>query len=208
MSWLFSTLYDRMMMATETACLGSWRDELLSTLSGSVLEIGAGTGVNLARYSSAVTKLALSEPDPHMRAKLEQKVSRSADSARVRVHDAGGELLPFPNDTFDAVVSTLVLCSVEHPQTVVREAKRVLKPGGALVFLEHVAAEEGSPRFAWQRRIEPFWVVLAHGCHLTRRTLQTIEESGFVLQRVERASMRKAPPFVRPTVRGIARKPG
>lgn len=202
MSWLSSALYDHVMSLPERACLAAWRAELLAPVRGAVLEIGAGTGANASLYDPSVTDLVLLEPDPHMRAHLRGKLRRPAE-----VVDGNAEALPHADASFDTVVSTLVLCSVERPEAVLGELWRVLKPGGKLVFLEHVAADASSSRYAWQLRIEPLWRAFTDGCHLTRRSLESIEKTGFVVDQVKRESMRKAPPIVRPTVRGIAHKP-
>jgi ubiquinone/menaquinone biosynthesis C-methylase UbiE len=204
MPWLMAKLYDRMMAGTEEACLRDWRRELLSEAKGEVLEIGAGTGANLTHYPSSVTRLCLAEPDPHMRSQLEHKVA--AGPRKVEVVDAGAERLPFPDASFDTVVGTLVLCSVQDPAAAIAELYRVLRPGGQLIFLEHVAAQDNPGRLRWQRRFEPLWKRIAGNCHLTRETGAALRRAGFELLREEHASMRKAPPIVRPTIRGLARK--
>jgi ubiquinone/menaquinone biosynthesis C-methylase UbiE len=201
MSWLMAAVYDSMMRASEEACLGKWRAELLRELSGSVLEVGAGTGATLALYPKAVSRLVMCEPDPHMRRKLEAK-----KSSNVEISDASIEKLPFEKESFDAVVCSLVLCSVRDPQAALAQIRRVLKPGGRLVFLEHVAADGKPNRLKWQRRIEPVWKHLMGNCHLTRRTEAALEAAGFRIERIQRESMRKALPVCRPSIRGIARK--
>ena len=201
MSWLMAAIYDGMMRGSEAACLGQWRAELLRELSGSVLEVGAGTGATLALYPKAVTRIVMCEPDPHMRRKLEAK-----RPANVEVSEAAIESLPFEKESFDAVVSSLVLCSVRDPQAALAQLRRVLKPGGRLVFLEHVAADGKPNRLKWQRRIEPVWKHLMGNCHLTRRTEAAIEAAGFRIERIHRESMRKALPVCRPSIRGIARR--
>ncbi len=207
MGRLFAAVYDRMIAASEEACVGEWRAQLLAGLTGDVLELGAGTGLNLARYPTAVDRLVLVEPDRHMRTKLVARVDEVAPPFPVEVVDAGAERLPFDDAAFDAVVSTLVLCSVPDPAAAVAEARRVLRPGGRLVFLEHVLADADKPRRrAWQRRIEPLWKRAAGGCHLTRDTLAVIEAAGFEVEH-RRESMRKANALVRTTERGEARVP-
>lgn len=207
MSWLFSTLYDPFMRGTERAGLADWRAELLSEATGDVLEIGAGTGANAAFYGEGVTRLVLTEPDPHMRRRLSRRL---AGEGGRRAEVAGGEAghLPFDAGSFDTVVSTLVLCSVPDLARSLADLRRVLRPGGRLLFLEHVAAEDRPERLAWQRRLEPAWVRFSGNCHLTRLTGQAIREAGFEIEREARESMRKALPFVRPSIRGVARAPG
>jgi ubiquinone/menaquinone biosynthesis C-methylase UbiE len=104
-------------------------------------------------------------------------------------------------------VTTLVCCSVTDLQVCLREIRRVLRPGGGLVFLEHVAAADGTSRRKWQNRINPVWKTFMGNCHLNRETEQAIDTEGFEIIQIERESMRKALPVVRPTIRGIARKP-
>lgn len=204
MGWLMATVYDRMMARTEEACLAEWRRGLLGSIAGEVLEIGAGTGVNLPHYSDAALRVQLCEPDPDMRSRLRKKARHDA---RMQVLEHGVEEMPFAEGAFDAVVSTLVLCSVPDPARALSEVHRVLKPGGAFAFLEHVAAEPGTARLRWQGRIEPLWLRLAGNCHITRTTERSIEDAGLRIESLERQSMRKALPWVRPTIRGIARKP-
>ena len=205
MSWLMAAVYDRFMRVSEEACLANWRAELLRDLSGAVLEVGAGTGVTLPHYPKSVTRLVLCEPDPHMRRKLEQKRA-AAGAANVEVSDASIENLSFAPGSFEAVVCSLVLCSVKDQRAALAGIARVLKPGGRLVFLEHVAADGKPERLKWQRRIEPVWKHLMGNCHLTRRTEAAITAAGFDIERIQRESIRKALPIVRPSIRGVARK--
>jgi ubiquinone/menaquinone biosynthesis C-methylase UbiE len=203
MSWLMAAVYDRFMKVSEEACLGKWRAELLADLSGEVLEVGAGTGSTLSLYPKAVTRLVLAEPDPHMRRRLREKPR----PAGVEVSDASLEKLPFDDQSFDAVVCSLVLCSVRDQKAALAEIARVLRPGGRLVFLEHVAADGKPDRLKWQGRIEPVWKHLMDNCHLTRRTEAAIAAAGLQIERIQRESIRKALPIVRPSIRGTARKP-
>ncbi len=123
------------------------------------------------------------------------------------VTDATLERLPMPDASLDAVVSALVLCSVPSEHMALAEMFRVLRPGGRLYFLEHVAADRLSSRFAWQRRLEPAWRFCAGNCHLTRDTEYAMWAAGFHVDRIRRESMRKAMPWIRPSIRGSARKP-
>lgn len=200
MSFLRAALYDRMMKAVEDACLASWRADLLAPLSGAVLEIGAGTGANLAHYPDTIARLVLAEPDPVMRHRLS---ARAVAQGR-EVIGADAESLPFADGAFDFVVSTLVLCSVQDPAAALAEMRRVLKPGGRLVFIEHVAATDNPGRLRWQKLLEPIWRPLMGNCHLTRRTAEAIRAAGFALDEVKRESVRKTIPIARPSVRGTA----
>jgi len=205
MGRLTAALYDRFTRGSEVACLQAWRAELLRDLTGHVLEVGAGTGLNLPFYPPTLARLVLSEPDPHMRNELAKKV-RATDIPRVEVLDASLDDLRLPAESFDAIVGTLVLCSVPRLDHALAEIRRVLKPRGQFVFLEHVAAENRPRRLRWQHRIEPIWKRISGGCHLTRRTAQAIAAAGFTVGRIQRESMRKAWPLVRPTIRGVAVK--
>jgi ubiquinone/menaquinone biosynthesis C-methylase UbiE len=202
-SWLFAWAYDSIMKNAERASLATWRRDLIGDLAGAVLEIGAGTGANVPFYPSSVTRLVLAEPDRHMRARL-------AETARGRealVSAAAAEALPFADASFDAIVCTLVLCSVVDPARVLAEARRVLVPKGALVYLEHVAEQGRLERLVWQRRVEPAWKWLAAGCHLTRDTGAAIRDAGFTIEREERESARKTMVLARRMIRGVARAP-
>lgn len=205
-SFLIAAIYDRFMQAGEEACVGAWRQELLAETHGRVLEIGAGTGLNLPHYPDHVTELVLCEPDPNMRRKLERRVRETAPRMSVQIIDAHAEALPFDEGVFDCAVSTLVLCSVHQPSRALGEIRRVLRPDGLFTFLEHVA-DEDPDRLAWQRRLEPVWKRLAGNCHLQRQTCLSIHEAGFAFERIERERMKRALPFVRSTIRGRAFNP-
>ena len=206
MSWFLAPLYDAFMKNTEAHCLGAWRKDLLQNASGRVLEIGGGTGVNLQYYSDGLKQVVVTEPDPGMKKQLDQKFSALGKNEFQTV-DAKAEELPFDDAFFDTVVSTLVLCTVKDPTQSIQEIYRVLKPSGKLIFIEHVHAHDNPGRARWQKRIEPFWKHIAGGCHLTRDTLSEIEKAGFIVDELNRQSLRKAPAFIRPSIRGIARKP-
>jgi SAM-dependent methyltransferase len=205
MSWLMAALYDRAMHGVEEASLIRWRTDLLRDLSGDVLEIGAGTGANLPFYPPAVRRLVLVEPDPHMRRRLRHRHPVGAPALEIRPERL--ETLDLPPASFDAVVATLVFCSVPDQAAALGHVRELLRPGGRLVFLEHVAADRDPQAQKWQRRLDPVWWRVAGGCRLTRRTEEAIREAGFTIERIEREPMGKAPRVVRATVRGIARKP-
>ena len=166
-----------------------------------MLELGAGTGANLPYYGAGVGRLVLAEPDPSMRRRLERRLAGAAVTAEVV--DAMAERLPFADAAFDTVVATLVLCTVADPAAALAEVRRVLRPEGALLLLEHVAA--GHRAGAWQRRLQPVYGRLAGGCVLHRATERTVADAGFALE----VTARFAPPGpgggLFPHVSGIAR---
>lgn len=198
--WFFAATYDRQMRKTEKAGLTEMRRKLVSQATGTVLEIGGGTGASLAYYQPAVRSLTVTEPDASMLKRLERRVSAQAPSAMVL--RAPAEDLPFEDDTFDVVVSALVLCGVDDQPRAVREIRRVLRTGGRFLFLEHLraadlAAAKKQDRMNWLNRV----VVC---CDCNRPTLDTIERSGFRVIEVEHTELPKTPSFVRPAVVGIA----
>ncbi len=212
----FARFYDRALKATEENGLGEMRAALLAEASGRVIEIGAGTGVNLGLYGSGVEDLTLVEPDPHMAARLRERLAERgpgrtamdgwmlADGApRARLEQSSAEALPFPDDAFDTAVATLVLCTIPDPGAAIGELARVLKPGGRLLFVEHVRSEDASVA-RWQDRLEKPWRFLADGCYCNRDTESTLGASAFRVERIERGRMPKAMAIVRPLIRGSA----
>lgn len=201
----FSAFYDRAMRSTEEAGMREIRRETLAAARGRTIDIGAGTGINVELYPEAVTGLALAEPDEHMLRKLRSKVPGWRRG--VEVVQAPADRLPFEDDSFDTAVFTLVLCTVPDPAAALKEAARVLKPDGELLFVEHVRSPE--PGLAgWQDRLERPWRFVGDGCHCNRDTVATIEASPFEIDRVEQGELPKAPPLVRPLVTGSARLSG
>lgn len=205
---LFARVYDRVVAPMEEAGLQAWRAELLAGLTGTVVEVGAGTGANLAHYPCTVERLVLTDPVPAMLTQLRARLDQLPTGIDVEVHRASAASLPLGDGEADAVVSTLVLCSVPDPAGALAEARRVLRPGGTLVFLEHVAAEGRPDRLRWQHRLDHVWPHLAGGCRLTRETEALIERSGFEVVGLTRESARKAMPVIRPMIRGHALAPG
>jgi ubiquinone/menaquinone biosynthesis C-methylase UbiE len=194
--------YDRQIRKTEEAGLRAMRQRLLAGAKGQVIEIGAGTGANLPCYGPEVESLTVTEPLTPMMRKLERRVRDGSSSAKVL--RAPAEDLPFDNDTFDVAVSTLVLCGVDDQPRAVRELRRVLRPGGTLLFIEHVRAADPAlarlqDRLNWLNRI----VVC---CNLNRPTLDTIRQAGFTVTSVEHTALPKAPKFVGPAIMGVATK--
>ena len=201
----FAVLYDPFLWAGEHAGMRARRRELLRSARGRTLEIGGGTGLNLPHYPGDLDELVLAEPDASMRTRLGRKLARSG--RRAQLIDAPAEELPFADGSVETVVSTLVLCTVDAPDLALREIARVLRPGGRLLFIEHVRAE--SPRLAHlQDRLARPWRGFARGCRCNRATEQLIAACGLELEAVETASWRGMPRIVRPLIIGRARNPG
>jgi ubiquinone/menaquinone biosynthesis C-methylase UbiE len=200
----FARFYDRALKATEENGLGAMRGELLAGASGRVIEIGAGTGVNLELYGEGVEDLTLVEPDPHMGAQLRKRLQdRHEAPIPAQLVAAPAEALPFADDTFNTAVATLVLCTIPDPIAAIDELARVLKPGGRLLFIEHVRAEDASSA-RWQDRLEKPWRFLADGCHCNRDTEANLRASSFRVEEIDHTKMPKAAPIVRPLIRGTA----
>jgi ubiquinone/menaquinone biosynthesis C-methylase UbiE len=177
---IFAALYERMGVSMERRWMGGRRRRLLAGARGAVLEIGGGTGANLPHYRD-VDRVIVTEPDPFMRRRLVRKLADAR--VPVEVSAAGAEELPFPDGSFDTVVSTLVLCTVQYQESALDEVRRVLRPGGRLLFIEHVRAAGSTAR--WQDRLEPLWGWLHGGCHPNRDTVAAIEEAGFEIETFE-----------------------
>lgn len=197
---VFAKVYDRLSEPMERRGLGEWRRQLLGDLSGSVLEVGAGTGRNLEVYPDAVTSLTLTEPSEPMLAQLREHAGRVRPDADIVA--ASAEDLPFDAASFDAVVATLVLCSVDDLPAAVRELRRVVRPDGRLVVIEHVAAPGGPtlPQRVW----EPAQKVFGRNCHLTRDVRSALEAGGFSTGQVVDAKIPGGHPALFPGIRGIA----
>jgi ubiquinone/menaquinone biosynthesis C-methylase UbiE len=199
---MFSAFYDRGFKASEEAGLRKMRAELLAGARGRVLEVGAGTGLNLELYPrEGIESLTLTEPDPHMIAQLRKRVADVGCAADLI--EAPAESLPFADDSFETVVVTLVLCTVPDQAAALREISRVLAPGGEFLFLEHVRSNH--PDLAkWQDRLEKPWRFLADGCHCNRDTEAALRAAGFELGEVEHPKLPKLPPIVEPMAKGRA----
>jgi SAM-dependent methyltransferase len=176
--------------------------------------------VNLELYGDGVDDLTLVEPDPHMGAQLRKRLAERGGDEEVSIDPADAlaapdkpipahlvaapaEALSFPDDTFDTAVATLVLCTIPDPEAAIAEMARVLKPGGRLLFIEHVRADDpGSAR--WQDRLEKPWRFLADGCYCNRDTEAGLRASSFEVETIDRTKMPKAVPLIRPLIRGTA----
>jgi SAM-dependent methyltransferase len=171
---------------------------------GRVLEVGAGTGANLRYYPSHLETLICAEPGTAMATRLERRVREQP--RRVTIVQAAAESLPFADAEFDVVVSTLVLCTVGDQRRALHQIGRVLKPGGRLLFIEHVRSDQ--PGLAvWQDRLNGLNRLIAGGCNCNRSTLDAIRDAGFTVTALTRGELPKAPPFVRPMIVGAAERP-
>jgi ubiquinone/menaquinone biosynthesis C-methylase UbiE len=199
----FALTYDRQMAGTEKAGLRAFREALLAGAKGQVIEIGGGTGANLPCYGPAVESLTITEPELPMLRRLKRTVRDHRPAAKVL--RAPAEDLPFDDHTFDVAVSTLVLCGADDQPRALRELRRVLRPGGQLLFFEHVRSDDpGTARL--QDRVN--WLNrLVVCCDCNRPTLHSIQDAGFTITRIEHTTLPKAPKFVRPAIMGSATTP-
>jgi ubiquinone/menaquinone biosynthesis C-methylase UbiE len=200
---VFAALYDPLSAKPEAKFGAEIKRKLLANARGRVLEIGVGTGLSLLHYPPDVEVVGV-EPSEPMRRRAQR---RAADVGRdVSLVEAPAEELPFADDSFDTVVSLAVLCSVRDPARVLAEVRRVLRPGGRFIFLEHVRSDD--PQLARkQDRWERPWGWIAGGCHPNRRTLETIQNAGFELMEVEHQERPEIPRLVRPHVKGWGQTP-
>ncbi|HEY4684460.1 MAG TPA: class I SAM-dependent methyltransferase [Dehalococcoidia bacterium] len=184
----FAAMYDVMEKAGEKR-MRPLRQRIVGRAAGRVLEVGCGTGANLAFYDwSKVDSLDATEPDVYMLRRAEAKLAAlpAETRAKVRLQEAPAEALPFGDSEFDTAVATLVFCTVADPGRALAEVRRVLKPGGTLYLLEHVAAEGRAGGV--QRFVQPVYGWLAAGCQLSRRTEDAVRAAGFDLAVEERTS--------------------
>ncbi|MDJ0843710.1 class I SAM-dependent methyltransferase [Crocosphaera sp.] len=149
-----------------------YRKEVLKDISGEVLEIGFGTGLNLAYYPETVTKLTVIDPNQGMNRYAKKRIKSSVIPVENKV--LGGENLPMKDNSFDAVVSTWTLCSIPQIEQALSEIHRVLKPGGSFYFIEHGLSDEPNIQ-RWQNRLTPLQKIIADGCHLNRHMKQLIQ---------------------------------
>jgi SAM-dependent methyltransferase len=200
---IYAAVYDRYNRGAERTWLGDNRRLVLAHARGHVLEIGAGTGMNLPLYRD-VDEVVACEPDPAYRRQLQQRVPAAV--VPVDVRDCAAERLPFADGSFDTAVSTLVLCSVDDPARCAGELHRVLRPGGTLVLVEHVRTSATGWRRAAQHASVPFWRLFVGGCRTDRPTLDTLRSSGFEVTELRRFDPPHVPFVMFPFVAALARR--
>ncbi|MEL7197250.1 MAG: class I SAM-dependent methyltransferase [Pseudomonadota bacterium] len=182
------------------------RSHVVPLARGDVFELGCGGGINQPFYNAdAITSYA--GIDPHEGLLENAKTAASAKGWPADIRQGFGEDIPFPDRFFDSVVCTFTLCSVEDPDQVLAEMRRILRPGGTAIFLEHGRAPDGGVA-KWQDRIEPTWKKLAGGCHLTRPIGSAFRSAGFEVEPLGQGYLPKAPRFAGWNEWGLARKPG
>jgi ubiquinone/menaquinone biosynthesis C-methylase UbiE len=181
---IFARFYARMSTQMERGGMAGHRRRMLDGLTGEVIEIGAGNGLNFAHYPPQVTRVLAVEPDPHLRALAERQAARA--TVPIEVVDGVADRLPAGDGAFDAVVVSLVLCSVPDQRRALAEIRRVLRPGGRLWFLEHVRAETPALRRVQRVLDATIWPVLGAGCHSNRDTATAIRAADFTIERLDR----------------------
>jgi ubiquinone/menaquinone biosynthesis C-methylase UbiE len=201
-AWLrvMALVYDPFVWMGELVGMRSRRRELVADARGRVVEIGAGTGLNVRHYPDDVDELVLTEPEPGMRRKLARRLDRAGQAARIV--DASALHLPFTDSSVDTVVSTLVLCTVPDPEGALREIARVLRPGGQLLFIEHVRAKS-RVLAAYQDTLLRPWRAFAGGCVCNRPTLELMHACGFTVH-ADAAVWHGMPAIVHPLAIGRA----
>lgn len=201
-SGLSARLYDPFLWWGEKSGLSKKRDRLLAGARGEVLEIGAGTGLNLSHYPPDLKRLVLSEPEQH---KADLLLKRAADTGlEAEFVRASAEALPFEDDSFDTVVATLVFCTVGEPDAAIAEVKRVLRPDGQWLLIEHIRSDRPVVSRIQDRIARP-WAKIADGCRCNRPTIEMIEAGGFEVELTSVADKALMPPIARPIVAGTAR---
>ena len=193
--------YDALNGQFDRKGFGERRARLVGGLEGDVLEIGAGTGLNVPHYRRARRVVAL-EPDGAYGRRLRERAAAAGLPVEVVVGRA--ESLPFPDESFDHAVTSIALCSVDDLDVALAEIRRVLRPGGSFVFLEHVRGDGHVGR--WQDRLTPVQRRLADGCHLNRDTESAIEQAGFRFEEIERFRLPAGHPLIKPAIQGRAAK--
>jgi ubiquinone/menaquinone biosynthesis C-methylase UbiE len=179
-------------LAMRQGSLVPYRNCIASAASGTVLEIGIGSGLNLPFYSGSVSNLIGLDPSPRLLAMAREAADRTATP--LKLLEGTAESIPVEDRSIDAVVTTWTLCSVPEVDRALREMRRILKPAGRLLFVEHGRAPEPRVRW-WQDRLTPVWKRISGGCHLNRAVNELIENAGFRIERLDNGYMRGPNPM-------------
>ena len=202
---LFARVYACLSPAADRRGQAEHREEVLANLSGRVLELGAGNGLNFQHYPEAVTEVLAVEPEDYLRGQAQHAAVGAG--VPVTVVDAVADRLPFDDGSFDAAVASLVLCSVPDQARALAELHRVVRPGGELRFYEHVRPNNPRKAALWQRLDDwNIWPRIAGGCHAARDTETAIRAAGFEIEESRRFPF-KAGPVAAPHILGVARRP-
>jgi ubiquinone/menaquinone biosynthesis C-methylase UbiE len=196
---VFAAIYNPILASGEVAGMKNLRRSLLADAKGSVLEIGAGTGLNLKHYPEAITDLTVTEPDEAMFRRLAKVAGKGG--LEPKVVQAPAEKLPFPDDSFDVAVSTMVLCTVADVPATLAEIRRVVRPGGRLLLVEHVRSD-GKRLGKVQDRAHSPWKAFACGCNCNLDTVSLLNAAGFDTAPLQAAKWKLMPPLIRPLVVG------
>jgi ubiquinone/menaquinone biosynthesis C-methylase UbiE len=203
---IFARFYALISRSMEEAGVADHRRRMLAGLTGRVIEVGAGNGLNFGHYPPEVTSVLAVEPEPYLQA----MARRSAEKATVPVEviDGVAEELPAGDQAFDAAVASLMLCSVPNQQVALREMHRVLKPGGQLRFFEHVRADQPTLQRVQRLLDATVWPVFLGGCHSGRDTVAAIEGAGFAIEQLDRFNFPdgRLPSPTSPHVLGVAHR--
>lgn len=204
MGFYSNYLFPRVMNAVmSNKLMTEERKKVLSSVSGEILEIGFGTGLNLPHYPDYVRKITVIDPNAGMKTLAERQIR--ASRIEVESHTLAGEHLPMRDHAFDTVVCTWTLCSIADVEQALREVRRVLRPGGRFLFVEHGLSDKRAVQ-KWQNRLNPIQRALGDGCNLNRPMDRLIESQGLTLASIDRFDLPKTPKFVGHLYRGIATK--
>ncbi len=210
MAWI-SPLYERWvfspLLSMADRALAGARAELLQQAEGRVLELGIGSGCSLRYYTASVTELVGLEPSEALLTQCRKRLEQVPEAPPTKLLEGDAESLPWQDDCFDAVVAFLVFCTIADPARAAREMRRVLRPGGRLIFFEHVRAPEAKLA-RWQENLNPIWSRMACGCQLNRDTRQCFEQAGFDMSAVQVHRHPDIPlPLVKPVIEGVVSAP-
>ncbi|MCH8204890.1 MAG: class I SAM-dependent methyltransferase [Candidatus Hydrogenedentes bacterium] len=179
------------------------RSQLLADVSGDIFEIGFGTGLNLPFYPEGVQEITTVDINPGMNRRAQKRIAESGITVHMNILSA--ESLPMDDETFDSVVCTWTLCSIENVEKALSEVRRVLRPGGKFFFVEHGASPDPKVR-RLQDRLNSFWGIIGDGCNLNRNAEELIQDQHFEITSLDKGYMEKSPRFAGYMYQGVATK--